>query len=143
MQRRGDRFRIRVSKRQIMDIAWDSILNNILLMLPVAVVLGTIGGISSSAFFDAGGPGVVTGILLSLCSYPLISRFTKYFVEKHKAEVANTTRQLSELVLQSTTHKKSEKPKNDSTTSTAEIEIPDEQEAEQNKTGKLRNNLRE
>jgi len=150
MQQRGERFRIRVSKRQIMGMQWDSVMNSLLLMVPVAVVLGVVGGISSSAVFGFGGAGVLAGLLLSLFSYPLMRRFSNRFVEKHKKEVANTAQQLSELVTQSTTTNQREKAAKKSR-STAEVEIPvededeekqgQEQEAAEARSRKLRNNL--
>jgi len=143
MQRRGERFRIRASKRQIMDMEWDNVMNTLLLMVPVAVVLGVIGGVSSSSIFGAGGPGVLAGILLSLFSYPLMRYFTKRSIEKHKAEVKNTVRQLSELVLQSSHQKKSKSKASKRARSASEIEIPEPPETSESETGKLRNSLRE
>jgi hypothetical protein len=143
MQQRGERFRIRVSKRQIMGLEWDSFMNSLLLIMPVAVVLGVLGGVSSSAVFGTGGPGVLAGILLSLFSYPLMRHFTKRSVEKHKAEVANTVHQLSNLVLQSSNQKKSKSKFEKKARSAIRIEIPDEPESSESQSGKLRNNLRE
>jgi len=143
MQRRGERFRIRVSKRQIMDLEWNSAMNSLIFAIPLAVLLAVFGGIASSNLLGTEWPGITTGLLLSMLSYPLLRRFSKRSLEKHKAEVANTTRQLSDLVLQSTGYKKNEPSAKEQAKSTSEIEIPDEPETEQTKHGKLRNNLRE
>ena len=143
LQQRGERFRIRVSKRQIMGLEWDSFINSLLLIMPVAVVLGVMGGVSSSAIFGTGGPGVLAGILLSLFSYPLMRHFTKRSVEKHKSEVSHTVRQLSNLVFQSPHQKKSKSRASKKARSASEIEIPDESETSESQPGKLRNSLRE
>lgn len=143
MQQRGDRFRVRVSKRQFYGMEWDNKLTNLILVIPFAVVLGVIGGSSSSAIFGTVWPGIVTGILLSFFSYPLMQYFTKRSLEKHKAQVKKTVHHLSDLVLQFTSLDESKNPVSQQSRSAAEIEIPDEPEASKSQSGKLRNSLRE
>ena len=144
MQQRGERFRIRVSKRQMMGLEWDSVVNNLLLLVPVAVLLGVIGGVSSSTVLGlgSGGPGVLAGILLSLFSYPLVQSLNKRFVKKHKNQVADTVRKLSNVVLQSSHQKKSKTKASTNAQSTSEIEIEDEPEPAEYQPGKLRNSLK-
>jgi len=143
MQQRGDRFRIRASKRQMFGMKFDSALTFLILFILIAVFLTATGGISSSAILGIEWPGIVAGIVLSLLGYPVMRYFTKKTLEKNKAEVKNTVRQLSELVLQSShqNKRKSKSPKR--ARSAYEIEIPEHPEASESETGKLRNSLRE
>lgn len=143
MQQRGERFRIRVSKRQVMGMEWDSVMNSLLLMVPVAVVLGVIGGISSTEVFGTEWPGVLSGFLLSLFSYPLMRYFSKRSIERHRTQVANTVRQLSNFVLQSSHQNKSKPVAAKKNRSASVIEIPDEPKYTESQPGKPRNNLRE
>lgn len=143
MQQRGDRFRIRVSKRQFYGMEWDSPLNHLMLVMPIAVVFAVIGGSSSSAILGIVWPGIVSGLLLSLLGYPVMRYFTKRSLEKHKAEVKKTVGQLSDLVLQFTHLDKSVSSISGRSKSVAGIEISDEQEALKSHPGKLRNNLRQ
>tara|TARA_R100001143_G_scaffold63450_1_gene70550 strand:- start:17613 stop:18500 length:888 start_codon:yes stop_codon:yes gene_type:complete len=143
MQQRGDRFRIRVSKRQFYGMEWDSEVTSLILVIPIAVLLAVIGGSSSVATLGVVWPGIVTGVLLSFFSYPLMRYFTKRSIEKHKAEVKKTVGQLAELVLQFTRLDKSKSPSSDKSKSITDIEIPDEQEDSKSQPDKLRNNLRE
>jgi len=143
LQQRGERFRIRVSKRQIMNLEWDNDLNNVFLVLPVLIFLGIFGAVGSSLTFGIAWPGLITGILLSFFSYPVFKYFTKRSVEKQKSDVGNTVNQLSRLILQSTDHHKNSEENTKTTRSASEIEIPDVQEVPGAQTGKLRNSLRE
>lgn len=143
MQQRGERFRIRVSKRQIFGMEWDNAVNHLLLKIPIVVLFGVIGGFSSSAIFGMEWPGITAGILLSLLSYPLMRYFTKRSVEKHRTEVANTLNQLTDLVLQSTTFIKSKSSASELGSAERVIEITDETESSESRSGNLRNNLRE
>lgn len=144
MQQRGDRFRIRVSKRQIFGMEWDNVVSQLYMILPIAVLFGVIGGAISNSVLGAGWPGISGGIALSLFSYPIMRFFVKRSVEKNKTEVADTVRQLSKLVLQSSPPKdESESPAKEKRKSASEIEIPDQSESSDSQTGTLRNNLRE
>jgi hypothetical protein len=142
MQQRDDRFRIRVSKRQMFGMEWDNSLLSLILVIPVAVLLAVIGGSSSYAMFGTGWPGIAAGILLSLTSYPVMRYFSKRSVEKYKAEVKNTVRQLSELVLQSSGLGNRKDSSELAGKSAVKIEITDEPETFESQSGKLRNSLR-
>lgn len=145
MQQRGERFRIRVSKRQIFGLEWDNSISQLYMILPIAVLFGVLGGAISHSILGMGWPGVTTGIILSMFSYPILRYFVKRSVEKNKSEVANTVRQLTELVLQSTPVENRESPTAEKSKSASEIEIPDDAgtESSDSQSGKLRNNLRE
>lgn len=126
MQQRGDRFRIRVSKRQFYGMEWDSVLTNFVLVIPIAVVLAVIVGSSSSAILGVEWPGITIGLLLTIFAYPMMRYFTNRSLEKHKAEVKKTVRQLSDLILQFTRIEKSKTPAERQSQLAAEIEILDE-----------------
>lgn len=143
MQQRGERFRIRVSKRQIFGLEWDNPVSQLYMILPIAVLFGVLGGAISHSILGMGWLGVTTGIVLSLFSYPILRYFVKRSVEKNKTEVANTVRQLSELVLQSTPVEKRKSPTAEKSKSASKIEIPDDEDSTEDPPGKLRNSLRE
>lgn len=143
MQQRGDRFRIRVSKRQFYGMEWDSTLNHLMLVMPIAVLFAAMGGSSSFAVLGVVWPGILSGILLSLFSYPVMRYYTKRSLEKHKAEVKKTVSQLSDLVLQSISLDKRNTRNSGKSKSAVKIEIPGEAEVSESKSEKLRNNLRE
>lgn len=143
MQQRGERFRIRVSKRQIMNLEWKSPLISLLIMVPFFVLLAVFGGVASSQLFGMAWPGILSGMLLSLFSYPVIQQVIKRSVKKQKSEVANTAGQLSQLILQSSDQNKKEREKGRKNHSVSEIELPDEPHPSDGQPGRLRNNLRE
>jgi hypothetical protein len=143
LQQRGERFRIRVSKRQIMNLEWESNLNSLFLVLPVFIFFSIFGAVGSSQIFDAAWPGFIIGSLLSFFSYPVFQYFTKRSVEKQKLDISNTVNQLSRLILQSSTQNSSTGEKEERARSASEIEIPEEPDASDQYSGKLRNNLRE
>ena len=143
LQQRGERFRIRVSKRQIFGLEWDNVVSQLYMILPIAVIFGVMGGAISTSVLSNGWPGILGGLVLSLFSYPIIRYFVKRSVEKNKAEVANTVRQLTKLVLESTKGKNKQSASTDKSQSTSRIEIPDTTEKPDSQTGRLRNNLRE
>lgn len=144
LQQRGDRLRIRVSKRQVYNLAWDSPANTLLMvLLPIAFFLGIMGGVTSEAILDTFWPGVGGGVLLSLLSYPLLRYIDKRHIQKYQNEVQSTVRQLSRLVLESSTASESKTTRANKKSSTAEIEIQEERETVEDQPGRLRNNLRE
>ena len=143
LQQRGERFRIRVSKRQILGLEWDNVVSQLYMILPIAVIFGVMGGAISTSVLSNGWPGILGGLVLSLFSYPIIRYFVKRSVEKNKAEVANTVRQLTKLVLESTKGENKQSTSTVKSQSASRIEIPDASEKPDSQTGKLRNNLRE
>lgn len=144
LQRRDERFRIRVSKRQLYNLDWDSALNTLfIIVIPAAFFLGIFGGAASEKLLGEFWPGLGAGIMLSLLSYPLLRYIDKRHINKYKNEVDSTIRQLSELVMQSNNISESKSSVKNRNTSTSEIEIPHERNTSEDKSRKLRNNLRE
>ena len=66
MQRRGDRFRIRVSKRRFMGLEWGNSLNYLIPLVPLAVVFAVLGGLTSSGVLGVEWPGIAAWLLLTL-----------------------------------------------------------------------------
>jgi hypothetical protein len=143
LQQRGERFRIRVSKRQIMNLEWNGAINSLILVVPVFVLLAVFGGVGSAQIFGAAWPGILGGMVLSLFSYPVFKYFSKRSVEKQKSEVSNTMRQLIQLVLESSKGDHKQSTSSDKSQSISRIEIPDASDKPDSQTGRLRNNLRE
>ncbi len=143
LQQRGERFRIRVSKRQIMNLEWNGAINSLILVVPVFVLLAVFGGVGSAQIFGAAWPGILGGMVLSLFSYPVFKYFSKRSVEKQKSEVSNTMRQLIQLVLESSKGEHKQSTSSDKSQSISRIEIPDASDKPDSQTGRLRNNLRE
>lgn len=144
LQQRGERFRIRVSKRMIYNLDWDSPFNTFsMVVLPAAFFLGIFGAAGSENIFGTFWPGLGAGIILSLFSYPLLRYIDKRHIDKYKCEVDSTISQLSELVMQSSSKKESKSSTPKRNTSTSEIEIPEEEDTSEGESRKLRNNLRE
>jgi hypothetical protein len=143
LQQRGERFRIRVSKRQIMNLEWNGAINSLILVVPVFVLFAVFGGVGSAQIFGAAWPGILGGMVLSLFSYPVFKYFSKRSVEKQKSEVSNTVRQLIQLVLESSKGEHKQSTSSDKSQSTSRIEIPDASDKPDSQTGRLRNNLRE
>jgi hypothetical protein len=143
LQQRGERFRIRVSKRQIMNLEWNGAINSLILVVPVFVLFAVFGGVGSAQIFGAAWPGILGGMVLSLFSYPVFKYFSKRSVEKQKSEVSNTMRQLIQLVLESSKGDHKQSTSSDKSQSISRIEIPDASDKPDSQTGRLRNNLRE
>src|SRR6056297_2905609 len=57
MQQRGERFRIRVSKRQTFGLEWDNAISQIYMIVPITVVFGVLGGAFSNSILGTGWPG--------------------------------------------------------------------------------------
>ena len=144
MQRRGDRFRIRVSKRQMLDLKWGSALNYVVILAPLTAIFAVFGGIISSNLFGVAWAGILSaGLLPLIIGFPFVRSLIKRSIDKHKAEVANTLRQLSEFILQSAGNNRKGDKTSDKNPSVSAIEINEESESTGSDMGRLRNNLRE
>lgn len=140
MQQRNERFRIRVSKRQLYGVEWESRFSALLFTMPLMVLLGVLGGVGSSFMLGPVWPGILAGILLAMAGYPVINAFLRQSIEKNKAEVARTAGQLSELVQYSGNSKE----QNTSTIYAPQPSSFYSKAAEVDaQPGKLRNSLRE
>lgn len=134
MQQRGGRFRIRVSKRQAMNLSWqNSSGQNAALSIFFAFVFVIFAGAASDAVWDTTWPGILAGLLLAGISYPVMQRYSSRVIEKSKAEVRDTVQQLQRLI--------EETPEEPKWYNAPEFEPPPAQESSET-GGKLRNHLR-
>ena len=146
MQKRADRFRIRVSKRQLWDMNWDSDFGKSAFLAGAIVLLSVIGGVTSFSIFGIAWPGITTGLIAALFSYPVMKYFSARSLAKHREEVTETANELAEIAAQLMAE-----PRDKSTGSHFEksekarlidIEFIDEPEDSDSVKNNLRNKLR-
>lgn len=148
LQKRADRFRIRVSKRQLWGMNWNSEFGKNGFLAAAIILLTVIGGVSSFAIFGTAWPGIASGSLAAFAAYPLIRYFTNRSLEKHRDEVTDTAYELAELAAQLSAEPKNFSQKSNSTSSEKsqliDIEFLDEEEDEltNESNNQLRNKLR-
>ncbi|TVP98479.1 MAG: hypothetical protein EA359_18260 [Balneolaceae bacterium] len=144
-QKRGEKFRIRVSKRQRWGMNWGAEGYNYWLLIPLLAVLAPIGGVLSFSTIGFAWPGIISGILTSVLTLPVINYIQTSRLNKHKSEVTDTANDLATLTLQlsdDTRIKEKQKAKEDKTIEIIEVRSDPEEERHQNESGRLRNNLR-
>ncbi|MCC5940080.1 MAG: hypothetical protein JJU37_00915 [Balneolaceae bacterium] len=146
MQKRSDRFRIRVSKRQLWDMNWSSEFGKSA-FLAVSIVLFTVlGGVTAFSIFGTAWPGIATGSLAALLSYPVIRYFSARSLDKHREEVTETAYELAELTAQLMAEPAKKNTKSNSEKSKKsrliDIEFLDETEESAEANSRLRNKLR-
>lgn len=151
MQKRGERFRIRVSKRQSWGVNWESQWWMHLIFVPVFMV---VGGFLGYNLIDSAWPGIVAGLGLSLTAYPFIKMYTTRNLDKHKDEVAQLADDLAAYTLQFEQENRFSKPAGTSGKQTPgtgkkiQIESGDEADVEispefrKSDSGRLRNHLK-
>lgn len=100
LQKRGEKFRIRVSKRQGWGMNWDTAWSKYWLLIPLLAALTPIGGVLSFSTIGFAWPGIISGILTAVLSLPVINYFQNRSLEKHKTEVTETANDLAALALQ-------------------------------------------
>ncbi|MFU8860803.1 MAG: hypothetical protein ACNA8K_10285 [Cyclonatronaceae bacterium] len=97
MQKRGDRFRIRVSKRQSWGVNWESQWWMYMIFLPVFMA---VGGILGYNLLDSAWPGIAAGLGISLSAYPFIKMYSLRNVNKHRDEVTRLAEDLAAYAVQ-------------------------------------------
>lgn len=144
MQKRGNRFRIRVSKRQLWGMSWSSTYNYSTYSFITMIVLMAIGGGSTFSFFGTPWPGLAGALLAGIASYPFFKYFGTRALNKHKQEVADTAGELAELAIQLLNESPYQnKAAKESTGRVIDIEyFDDEDESSSTDRNRLRNNLR-
>ena len=149
IQQRGEKLRIRVSKRQTMNLSWDSTATNITFMFFVAIILIPIGGAAGFAVTDNPFFGMMAGLTLTALMYPLITWVQKRRLSKHVREITEIAENLVIQAKQLTSETSTENSTTgkSATTETQAIELdldetnPDTKETESGR--RLRNHLRE
>jgi hypothetical protein len=149
LQIRGERFRIRVSKRQKWGMRWntgDSFYWT-WIVIPFLTVFSVMGGILSANIIDNVWPGIAAGALLAISIYPIVKLFTQRSLKKHREQVTDTANELSELAIQLVDEPRSDvqykKRTKTGEAKTIEIEYSDVHDESKNGTGRLRNNLKD
>lgn len=146
LQSRGDKFRIRVSKRQLWGMEWNQGKYDFIYPAVFFPVFIALGGLLSFSLVNTIWPGIAGGAVLATLLYPVIKYFRNQSLNKHQAEVTETANTLTDLAVQllnssGNKNKKSAKKemiKDDFIT----IEISDEDEDIHTGSDRLRNNLR-
>ncbi len=145
LQKRGEKFRIRVSKRQGWGMNWDTAWSKYWLLIPLLAALTPIGGVLSFSTIGFAWPGIISGILTSVLSLPVINYFQNRSLEKHKTEVTETANDLAALALQLSDEimiSKKLKEQQDKDSRIIEIDSDPEDYISQPETTRLRNKLR-
>lgn len=145
LQKRGENFRVRVSKRQLWGMKWNTGDYDFLypaIFFPVIIALG---GVLSFSLLGNVWPGIAVGAIASALLYPVIKYFRKRTLDKHTEEVTETADVLHKLAIQLLyDSNQSDNKKSDAQIVNEDFEtinITDEES--ENSFGKLRNNLRE
>lgn len=147
MQQRGEKFRIRVSKRQAYNLSWYSGDTHTIMGFTTAFVLTFLGGVLGFTQFNSPFLGALAGLGLSAMIVPAIILWNKHQLNKHKTEVIEIADHLAQQATQMVGEEKikqkntpnRESQKNDLSI----IEIQDDIEERSSSSGDLRNMLRE
>ncbi|WP_340104730.1 hypothetical protein [Rhodohalobacter sp. 8-1] len=147
IQQRGEKLRIRVSKRQGWNLSWNSDGLKIFSGVASAILFTTLGIALSYAVMDSPWLGLLGGVALTALFVPLISKLSKNRLRKHRDEVTeiaeNLVVQAKQLASESTSFKSANKTVNHDT---SEIEIDtvsfSSESENRSSSGRLRNNLR-
>jgi hypothetical protein len=144
MQKRGSKFRIRVSKRQLWGFEWNTNGISNITVLPSLVVLTVIGSVISNSALGTVWPGLLAAVGLTMVTFPLIKVLSRRFVDKHKNEVIETADALTEHALQLVAEDKKRRPGSSTKSKPIDlIEIEIKEEDESDYSPSLKNNLRE
>lgn len=146
LQNRGEKFRIRVSKRQLWGMNWNNGDYDFIYPAVFFPVFIALGGVLSFSFLNTVWPGIAAGAVLSTLLYPVIKYFRNLAINKHQEEVTDTVDTLTELATQlldlSQEPEAKTRSHHEENENLTHIEISDHEE-EKSGSGSLRNNLRE
>jgi hypothetical protein len=144
LQSRGEKFRIRVSKRQLWGMEWNTGKNDYIYPAVFFPVFIALGGVLSFSFLNTAWPGIAGGAVLSTLLYPVVKYFRTRSLQKHQNEVTETANTLIDLAMQLLSEPGSTREKKSGFDNEIiiPIEITDENENEKQSNGRLRNKLR-
>lgn len=112
LQSRGNRFRIRVSRRQNWGVGWDVLPKLALLPFPS---LAVIGGIFGYTQFDyellSMMAGIGIGLITAAAAYPFLRRFVVRVVQKHSDELTELMDELVDYAMELHDEVQQEQPK--------------------------------
>lgn len=149
IQQRGEKLRIRVSKRQTMNLSWDSTTTNIIILFLTAIILIPLGAAAGFAATDNPWFGIMAGVTLTALLFPLIAWTQKRRVEKHVRKITeiaeNLVLQARQLTSESSTKKSNTGLPGSTETQAIELDLDKENpDSSASKSGnRLKNNLRE
>jgi len=149
IQQRSEKLRIRVSKRQTMNLPWDSTFTNIVILFFAAIILIPIGGAAGFSVTDNPWFGMMAGLTLTALLYPLITWVQKQRLSKHVREITEIAENLVIQAKQITSETSNKNTTNNrsGSTDTQAIELDmDEADSDSKKSesgNRLRNHLRE
>ena len=149
IQQRGEKLRIRVSKRQAMNLPWNSTTTNTTLLFFTALILIPLGAAAGFSVTNNPWFGIMAGVTLTALLFPLISWTEKRRIKKHVREITEIAENLVLQARQMTSEPSTEESNNGQTgtTETQAIELDidkDNTNSSASKSGsRLRNNLRE
>lgn len=149
MQQRGDKLRIRVSKRMAWNMSWNSEGLNVLFAVVSAIIITIISAVLGFSIFNSPTIGLLGGLALSALIVPLYFKFSRRWLNKHKQEVTeiaeNLVIQAKKFSREIPDQKNKNRGKNQSNIEEIEIEVDPEPNQRENSgnSGRLRNHLRE
>lgn len=100
LQKRNNKLRIRVSKRQNYGLDWYTGSQHWWVMIPVFTVLSVIGGVMGKLLLGNIALGILAGAGISAMVAPIYKYYSTKSVEKHKKGVTETAGELCELAIQ-------------------------------------------
>ncbi|NBC64877.1 MAG: hypothetical protein GVY07_04315 [Bacteroidetes bacterium] len=84
LQQRGDKLRIRVSKRMPWNLSWDSDALNTTFGVIGAIIITTLSAVLGLSLLDSPVIGFLGGLVLSALFVPLYLKFNRYWLKKNK-----------------------------------------------------------
>ena len=148
IQQRGDKLRIRVSKRQAWNLSWKMNGLNIGLTYLCAVLFITVGGVLGVTVLDSALQGILGGLTLSALLLPSLVYFNKLSVRKHKRNVTeiaeNLVIQAKQMVNESNVDANNRKRSGSSDIGIIELDSDqgNSEQKDEESSGRLRNHLR-
>ena len=149
VQQRGDKLRIRVSKRQAMNLSWNSGGLNIILAAISFILLTSFGTLLGFTGLDSPILGISAGLGMSALFIPALFYFMKKSLNRHKQDVTEIAENLviqAKQMLKESGYRTGENNRTSSTDTDA-IELDsDEQKSDRSNadtSGRLQNHLRD
>lgn len=151
IQQRGDKLRIRVSKRQGWNLSWKSESNHLFLAVSSLVFFSVIGAVLGFALLNSPWIGILGGASLAALIVPIMVAYGKRRLKQHVDEVSEIAEQLVIQAKQLSKERKSDSKSNakagksssgEPSIHVIEIDSDSEEENISEKSG-LKNHLRE
>ncbi len=95
LQPRGDKLRIRVSKRSSWGASWS---DNTWLIMYILPVFLTIGGFTTYSVWDNAWTGIFAAAIFWAATYPLMKKLAGRSINKHNREIQQLGEELCEMI---------------------------------------------